>query len=125
MSGTKPEEALGPSCPELKAGSVWIVIKSHKVQLNRGKEDGGVSRKDAIRGKEEVGEGQNLGSQPPVGKGCYVSCQEDQTTYFGLHHCAPAYCADVKIHTAGIGHQQNTLIPSPSNSLPHPSCPWT
>ena len=62
--------------------------------------------------------GQNLGSQPPVGKGCYVSYQEDQTTYFGLHHCAPAYCADVKIHTARVGLQQNTLIPPPSHQLP-------
>ena len=49
MSGTKPEEAPAPSYPELKPGSVWIVIKSHKLQLNPGKKDGGVSRKDAIR----------------------------------------------------------------------------
>ena len=54
------------------------------------------------------------GSQPSVGKGCYASCQGDQTTYFGLQHCAPAYCADVKIHTtARVAFQQNTLIPSP------------
>ena len=53
-------------------------------------------------------------SQPSVGKGCYASCQGDQTTYFGLQHCAPAYCADVKIHTtARVAFQQNTLIPSP------------
>ena len=50
ISGTKPEEAAAPSYPALKARSVWIVIKSHKVQLNPGKEDGGVSRKDTIRG---------------------------------------------------------------------------
>ena len=48
-----------------------------------------------------------------MGKGCYASCQEDQTTYFG-RHCAPAHCADVKIHTtARVAFQQNTLIPSP------------
>ena len=50
ISGTKPEEATSLSYLAWKAGSVWIVIKSHKVQLNLGKEDGGVSRKDAIRG---------------------------------------------------------------------------
>ena len=50
MSEIKLEEATSPSYPTLKAGSVWIVIKSHKVQLNPGKEDGGVSRKDSIRG---------------------------------------------------------------------------
>ena len=84
------------------------------MQLNPGKEDGGVSGKDAIMGEGKVGGFENLGGRSQagaVGKGCYVSCQEDQTTYFGLH-CAPAYCADVKIHTARIGLQQNTLIPS-------------
>ena len=48
-------------CPPLKAGSVWIVIKRHKVQLNPGKEDGGVSGKDAIMGEGKVGGFENLG----------------------------------------------------------------
>ena len=108
MSEIKLEEATSPSYPTLKAGSVWIVIKSRKVQLNRSKEDGGCRGKTQWEGKER------LGSQPSVGKGCYASCQGDQTTYFGLQHCAPAYCADVKIHTtARVAFQQNTLIPSP------------
>ena len=65
MSGTKPEEAPAPSYPELKPGSVWIVIKSHKLQLNPGKKDGGVSRKDAIRGKEEVAGAKTWGVSRP------------------------------------------------------------
>ena len=65
MSEIKLEEATSPSYPTLKAGSVWIVIKSHKVQLNRGKEDGGVSRKDAIRGKEEVAGSKTWGVSRP------------------------------------------------------------
>ena len=89
------------------------------MQLNPGKEDGGVSGKDAIMGEGKVGGFENLGGSQlgAVGKGCYVSCQEDQTTYFGLH-CAPAYCADVKIHTARIRLQQNTLIPSNLSATP-------
>ena len=80
-----------------RPGSVWIVIKSHKVQLNLGKEDGGVSRKDAIRGRWQPKPGESAGR----GKGLLCFLPRRSNNIFWSPLCASLLCRCQNTHSQG------------------------
>ena len=120
MSEIKLEEATSPSYPTLKAGSVWIVIKSRKVQLNRSKEDGGCREKTQWEGAAEIEESTVRGK----GLLCFLPRRSNNIFW------SPALCASLLCRCQNT-HNSQGCVPAkhanslPTDPLPHPLCPST
>ena len=120
MSEIKLEEATSPSYPTLKAGSVWIVIKSRKVQLNRSKEDGGCREKTQWEGAAEIWESTVRGK----GLLCFLPRRSNNIFW------SPALCASLLCRCQNT-HNRQGCVPAkhanslPTDPLPHPQCPST